>query len=607
MNAPIQLDSRKTNSLLPRLEMRVGITGHRPPRLRAENLERIRQDLRGLFTAMAETLVQIHADNKTCFSPQRPRIVLVSPLAAGSDSLAAEVALEVGGGFAACLPFDADTYRQDFAGEDMERFDRLLSAAQRTLVLPGEDYSRDEAYRAVGLLTAAQCDILLAVWDGEQAHGIGGTPEIIADAVAKSLPVLVIDAQAEKPPRLLWNLADDVPHDTPTIDTVAEYDAHEKLARVVEELAAPPATGSGFLNDLALADLDTWPRPIGYPLLLVATGARTWKQAFNRANLADSAAQLSPLLTCFGTKPEGSEAGTAAGKLLDRFAAADVAATHYALRYRGGYITNYAMSALAVGLALTGLLLPKLKMVFVVAELLTIILIVLRTRSANRSAWHRRWIDARHLAELLRLLPLAAALGDLSLLRNSEDEVKGCHGWYARTTARELGICAGKIDKERVTLVKEQAVALIEDQIRYHKINAQRMRKMDHRLRHAGEGLFIVTIIGCIVWLVAKGLHLEHAIILGMNLTSLVVFLAALLPAIGAALYGIRTQGDFCGFAERSRLIANRLGKLRLAMLRDPLDYRRLTARLRRLSEIMLAEVDQWRQLSESRPLELPG
>lgn len=607
MNAPVRLNTHRISRLLPRLEMRVGITGHRPPRLQAELLQHIRQDVRGIFDAMSEALAQVQTDNRSCFSPERPRIVLITPLAAGSDSLTAEVALECGQDFAACLPFDAETYRQDFTGDDLIRFDRLLAAARRTLVLPGEDYGRDEAYRAVGLLTAAQSDVLIAIWDGEPAYGVGGTPEIMAEAVAKSLPVIVIDAKAERLPRLLWNVGDDVPHDTPTIDTVAEFDAHSKIAQVVDALVAPPPTGRGFLNDLATADQDDWPRPIGYPLLLFGTGARTWKQAFHRAKRADSAAQISPLLTCFDTKQEAPDSAAAADKLLERFAAADVAATHFALRYRGGYITNFAMAALAVGLALMGLLLPALKMVFVIAELLTITLIVLRTRSANRSAWHRRWIDARHLAELVRLLPMAAALGDLSLLRHSEDEVKGCHSWYARSTAREIGICAGKIDRERVTLVKQQAMALIEDQIRYHKINAQRMRAMDHRLRHAGEGLFIVTMIGCVVWLVAKSLHLEHANLLGMDLTSLVVFLAALLPAIGAALYGIRTQGDFCGFAERSRLIANRLGKLRLAMLRDPLDYHRVTARLRRLSEIMLAEVDQWRQLSESRPLELPG
>ncbi len=89
--------------------------------------------------------------------------------------------------------------------------------------------------------------------------------------------------------------------------------------------------------------------------------------------------------------------------------------------------------------------------------------------------------------------------------------------------------------------------------------------------------------------------------------TQLVTFVTALFPALAAALYGIRMQGDFAAAGERSSVIARQLEQLRTAIERDPLHYERLVERSRRLGEIMLAEVQQWRLHYETRPLSLPG
>ncbi len=607
------VSSDVAGDLLPRLELRIGITGHRPPRLAAEHRATIEHDIVAVFAVIRAELIDIYQEHRDCFAPSAPGIVLVSPLAAGGDSLASEIALNAGDRLDACLPFSVQTYHEDFEGEQRDQFNRLLAAARRTLILPGEDEVRGEAYRAVGLLTASQCDILLAIWDGEPAHGTGGTPEIVAEAVASALPVIVIDAKSRTPPRLLWDVENDGPHDAWTLETVPSHLAKGELPRLIRQMVVPPERTGDLLRDLVSAGNPDWRRSVGFPTLLAVTGARSLRQAFSRGTLDDSAAQLtfprmrSESASSSDETSRDREAAAAERKLASRFAAADVCANRFALRYRGGFITNFAMSALAVGLALLGLLLPTFKTAFVIAELLTIIIIVTRTREANRLGWHHRWIDARHLAELLRLLPLAAALGDLSLLRQGGGKATGSHGWFARATAREIGMTDGAIDEARVTAVRDQALLLIGDQVRYHEANARRMNLMDHRLRLTGERLFIVTIVACVSWLVAKAVGAEQASILGADFTSLIIFLSALLPAIGAALYGIRTQGDFCALAGRSQVIVEQLGRLDKAIRRDPLDYRRLTERLRRLSAIMLAEVDQWRQSSERRPVELPG
>ena len=588
-----------------RLALRIGITGHRPPRLKSEHLPAVRRDCAAVFALLRETVDAVHAEHRDLFAPERPRLVLVSPLADGADQLAAQVALDAGESIDACLPFAPDEYRADFDAETAARFDTLLAAARRVLILPGASDNRTKAYREVGEVTISQCDILLAVWDGEPAQGTGGTPEIVADAVARQLPVVVIDAAGKAPPTLLWNTDNDALHDSPTGHMVGRHDAAAALPAVVRDLIAPPPGARELLRDLRGAGQAGWLRPIGYPLLLTLTGVRHWREAFARPSLPDSAGQLSPLLT----RPDesGPEAEAIGEKVRHRFAAADVAATTFATRYRGGYVTSFALAALAVALALAGLLAPDLKLVFVLAELVTIGVIMLRTHAGNKAAWHRRWLDARHLAELLRLLPMAASLGDLSVLRQSDSEQRVPYNWYARASAREVSICEGRIDEARVLAVRAQALKLVEDQIRYHRINTARMRAVEHRLHRAGQWLFILTIVSGLAWLVAKALGVEHSRLLGTDATMLAVFASALLPALGGALYGIRKQGDFSGSAERSRVSAARLSKLRLAMAADLPDYRRLTQRVRRLGEIMLSEVEQWRLLCAIRPMELPG
>ena len=593
------------SDLRPELRLRIGVTGHRPPRLKADQIPRIERELAAVFGQIHILLGDLHRGHGDLYAPGEPRLVLVSPLASGSDSITAQIALQGGAQLDASLPFSPATYQEDFDPQENARFEGLLAQARRVLALPGEDIERTEAYRAVGLLNMAQCDLLLAIWDGKPAQGVGGTPDIIADAVASGVPVLVIDANGAVEPTLLWNSSDSESHDAPTLDTVVRSDAAETLDEVIATLLAPPTGARELIEDLEKAVHGKWARAVAYPLLLWLTGARGWRAAFRRDGLAQSAEQLAPMLSCFSKDSQCAQA--AHSFLLPRFAAADLAANRFAGLYRGGYVANFALAALAVAFALAGVLAPPFKVVFILAELMTISLIILRTRKATRSAWHRRWIDCRHLTELLRVQPLSAALGDLTLLRTHEPQSGGVAGWYARATARELGMFDGKIDRSHTDRVRSHTLVLIGDQVGYHRNNAARMDKMDHRIRHIGEWLFIATIGACLVWLIAKFTVGPHFGILGVDVTELVTFLTALLPAIGGALYGIRMQGDFAGSAERSRAIHWRLERLANAIERDPRDYRGLSRRLKRLTEIMLAEVDQWRQLSEVRPLELPG
>jgi hypothetical protein len=90
-------------------------------------------------------------------------------------------------------------------------------------------------------------------------------------------------------------------------------------------------------------------------------------------------------------------------------------------------------------------------------------------------------------------------------------------------------------------------------------------------------------------------------------MAEIVTLLTALFPALAAALYGIRMQGDFAATSERSALISRMLDGLKVAIESDPLRYDRLVERSRRLSEILLVDVQQWQLHFETRPMSLPG
>ena len=59
-------------------------------------------------------------------------------------------------------------------------------------------------YERAGRVMLDQCDVLLAIWDGKPARGRGGTEQILREAIERHVPVLLIDAGAERRSEMLW-------------------------------------------------------------------------------------------------------------------------------------------------------------------------------------------------------------------------------------------------------------------------------------------------------------------------------------------------------------------------------------------------------------------
>jgi len=121
-------------------------------------------------------------------APPRP-VEALSSLAAGTDQLFAEIALDCGARLTVITP--AADYETTFTPDELSRFRSLLRRAQAHVAMDFPSVS-DEAYYATGAYIAEHSDLILAVWDGRPARGLGGTGDVVHYARALGKPVSVI-------------------------------------------------------------------------------------------------------------------------------------------------------------------------------------------------------------------------------------------------------------------------------------------------------------------------------------------------------------------------------------------------------------------------------
>jgi hypothetical protein len=132
----------------------------------------------------------------------RPLWVL-SALAEGADRIATQRVLARGGKLEAVLPLPRADYEADFATDVSRReFAALLREADRVVHLQPAT-SREEAYELGGKFVINNCEVLLAVWDGEAAQGRGGTGAIVRDARLRGLPMAWVKAGNRRPGTLV--------------------------------------------------------------------------------------------------------------------------------------------------------------------------------------------------------------------------------------------------------------------------------------------------------------------------------------------------------------------------------------------------------------------
>jgi hypothetical protein len=199
-------------------------------------------------------------------------------------------------------------------------------------------------------------------------------------------------------------------------------------------------------------------------------------------------------------------------------------------------------------------------------EILLLLLLVVMPLVSRRRRLLDRWISYRFLAERLRsgyFLALAGA-GDRPPPRDRNERA----GWSSDPTEVWL-----RRALEEVTALRPQVrigpgdLAPLRDylcdrwlgaQIRYHEKSARRQGTWDSRLFLATGVLFAITAVAAFLHLLGWGDHDGNASELGIVL----IVLSICVPAVGAALHGIRTRSEFRRHAQRYQRMAVLLRQL---------------------------------------------
>lgn len=152
--------------------MRVGVTGH----------QRLKE-------SASWSWVKLQLDQ--LLSSLSPPIVGITSLAIGADQLFATSVLEHGGSIEVIVPFGE--YEFTFAeGHDREEYTSLLHRAIRAEVMSRQG-SDEEMYFSSGRTIVNRSDLIVAVWDGKPAAGLGGTGDVVEYALKQRKRIVQIN------------------------------------------------------------------------------------------------------------------------------------------------------------------------------------------------------------------------------------------------------------------------------------------------------------------------------------------------------------------------------------------------------------------------------
>ena len=163
----------------------LGVTGHR-------SLDHEAEIVRQINLAIDVALTPSSTDTRSGVRD----LVVVSALAEGADRLVVRECLRRNGAvLAAILPLPIERYEEDFVTpSSLQAFADLLAVATSVQIAEAMP-TRDQAYERAGQMVVEQSDIVIAIWDGLDAAGRGGTADTVAFAHTRGVPVIRIDSR----------------------------------------------------------------------------------------------------------------------------------------------------------------------------------------------------------------------------------------------------------------------------------------------------------------------------------------------------------------------------------------------------------------------------
>ena len=515
------------------ITIRIGVTGHRE--LPDELL--IRKSINKVLSKIDKVL----ENDPHIFS-------IISPLAEGADRVATEEILNIENRLSlkkpfleVILPLRIDEYLKDFEKENSEEeFKKLLKLSDSIKTIQ-DSTSRDDAYYKAGLYTVDNCDVLLAIWNGKPAAGMGGTAQIIDYAKKTDKWVFWINSENGS----ITELNKDKTLEYLTIYNKEKFNSQEMK------------------------------KSLEYHYNLLIKNATKSNLSLHFIN------QLNEIL-------------------LPHFVRADILAQNYQKRYNVVGTLIYILSAGAVATVTIQLLffphIPQL-IWFEVAEISIILLLII---ISSKRDWHRKWIDYRFLAERLRTALFSSVANIKYEITSPPPHLKVSNepqNWIVRAYTSIWNESHSSTKQIPFKPFKKFLLnSWIDEQISYYKISAQKNLKNHKLFSRLGELFFVLTLI--VASIHALNIEIFH------NL-SILPATAIILPAIAAAITGIRNNRDYSRNAKRYQQMAFYTSEIR-DRIEKLNDLNSLVKLLDELNKMMLGEHQDWRVVVQFHKLEPP-
>lgn len=145
-------------------------------------------------------LREVLTDLQTRIRSAGGKAIIYSSIAEGADTLFVEIARGLGLTIHLILPLEEEEFSKDFSSHSAwerakAQIDLVRAQPYRETIRhsTGESH-RPACYYDQGMQMLEACDVVVAVWNGETARGSGGTGQIIAQARAMEVGVVVVDS-----------------------------------------------------------------------------------------------------------------------------------------------------------------------------------------------------------------------------------------------------------------------------------------------------------------------------------------------------------------------------------------------------------------------------
>ena len=554
--------SSETQKPVP-YRIRIGVTGHRElPQ---------RDTISALLTQVLDTKFDDLFDDASrdaLRQVQHTPILLsvVSAIADGADRLVAyEVLKREGSALQVVLPLEPSDYLEDFSSEESRReFSDLLERCRQPRLLRrrrlDQDFSTGEisdarrrAYADVGRFVVDHCDVLIAIWDGEPARGVGGTAEIVEYAQEQKRPLIRI-----------W------PGDARPIQV---------------------SKGNG-LNAKSIVQLDEFNRYPVEPKSEETYLANLDQQYFDK--------QSSPAI------PDSTK-DAIRRILFPSYVRASLVAKENQKSYRHAGTYGYLLPSFAVVSVALGALIPGIGFWAYAFELAILAVALSIVGSAHHQRSAEKWVESRFLSERLRNAIYMASCGvevaNIAVPPHMGEKEQP-DDWMLRVFEEvwnrmpHMRGCAAQNCQEMRRYIADQWV---DGQIKFHNDKKKREGGQGDRLYLLGRILLFST-VG------AAACHILIRVIAGRSeahsmIEKILTFIALAFPALASAFAGLRSHREYVRLENRSRNMSSRLRQLKVRALRatSAQDFEPV---LREIEATMLQEAQDWLMLMHTATFE---